>query len=171
MTVDLTINGLDSNDTLIGTAGADVLVAGIGNDSLDGLGGADGMYGGTGDDVYFFDNAGEFAIEAVGEGNDRAFTTVSYTLTPGSEVELLSAVDNSGTGAMDLFGNEFANEIWGNAGVNYLNGDGGNDALIGFGGRRHFARRRRHRLSRWRHRQRFAERRRRRRSDDRRRRQ
>ncbi len=132
---------------------------------------ADGMYGGIGDDVYLVDNAGDYAIEAVGEGHDTIFTSVSYTLIAGSEIELLSAIDNSAVTAMNLTGNDLANEIWGNDGVNVLTGAGGDDALIGFRRRRQPVRRRRHRLSRRRDRQRRALRRDRQRLHGRRRRQ
>ena len=94
----------------------------------------DGMYGGTGNDTYFFDNGGDFAIEAAGEGQDIAYTTVSYALNAGSEIEILSALDNGGTGAIDLHGNELGNQLWGNAGVNFLSGGDGADVLFGFGG-------------------------------------
>jgi VCBS repeat-containing protein len=133
-TVTVTVTGVDSNDTLLGTSGADTLTAGIGNDYIDGGAGADGMYGGTGNDIYVIDNVGDFTVEAASEGIDRAFTTISYALIAGSEVEILSARDNAGTGALDLFGNELGNELWGNEGVNFLSGGAGNDVLIGFGG-------------------------------------
>jgi Ca2+-binding RTX toxin-like protein len=128
------LDGGTGNDGLAGGTGNDFMVGGDGNDVLDGGTGADGMYGGIGNDVYFFDNAGDYAIEAAGEGHDTIFTSVSYALDTGSEIEILSAVDNSSASAMDLTGNELANELWGTNGVNILTGGAGNDALIGFGG-------------------------------------
>src|SRR5438270_5505131 len=44
--------------------------------------------------------------------------------TGGSEVEILSAIDNSSTMAMNLTGNEFANQLWGTNGANVLNRKG-----------------------------------------------
>ena len=66
--------------THIGNAGAN---------SLDGKGGADTMQGLGGNDIYLVDNAADAVIEAVGGGSDRSFTSVSYTLAAGREVEAL----------------------------------------------------------------------------------
>jgi Ca2+-binding RTX toxin-like protein/predicted extracellular nuclease len=128
------LDGGAGADALYGSEGDDLIVAGIGNDYLDGGTGVDGLYGGDGNDTYFLDNVGDYAIEAAGGGQDIAYTTVSYGLAAGSQVEILSALDNNGIAALDLFGNELANQLWGNAGVNYLNGGAGDDALLGFGG-------------------------------------
>ncbi|HTU13373.1 MAG TPA: FG-GAP-like repeat-containing protein [Allosphingosinicella sp.] len=113
VTVTIVLNGLDSNDTLRGTAGNDVLAGGLGND------------------VYFVENSGDAVLETAGQGTDRVFTSVSYTLAGGSEVEILSTTDNGGTGAINLTGNGFANTLLGNAGVNVLTGGAGNDVLDG----------------------------------------
>src|SRR6185503_17271767 len=43
------------------------------------------------------------------------------------------------TTAIDLTGNELANEMYGNAGANVLNGGGGADYMLGFGGADTFA--------------------------------
>ena len=45
----------------------------------------------------------------------------------------------AGTDAINLTGNELANQIWGNNGANTLNGGAGGDILIGFGGADTFA--------------------------------
>ena len=121
-TVTVTINGVDTDDTLLGTAGADTLDGGTGADDMSGL---------AGDDIYYVDNAGDVVHEAVGEGNDRVATSVSYTLAAGSEVERLDARDLSATTSLTLTGNEFANTIIGNNGDNILDGAGGNDTLGG----------------------------------------
>jgi Ca2+-binding RTX toxin-like protein len=131
------------NNILDGGAGADFLSAGIGSDVLYGgsaadvlIGGAgiDAMFGGTGDDTYYVDDGGDGATELAGEGMDRIATSAGYALAAGSEIEILEAITQSGTGALDLTGNAFANTIVGNAGVNILRGDGGNDVLAGLGG-------------------------------------
>ena len=76
VTVSLTINGLDTDDLLLGTAGSDFLIAGVGADTLVGLGGNDAMDGGTGIDTATFSGALGFADTAVNwivtsiEGND-----------------------------------------------------------------------------------------------------
>ena len=135
VTVSITLTGLDTDDLLLGTAGADMLIAGAGNDYLDGLGGADLMFGGTGNDVYIADLAADRTLEASGEGSrDVVYAKVSYELSGGSEIEVLSAYDQSGSAGLILVGNELDQEIYGNAGSNYLQGGGGNDYLIGLGG-------------------------------------
>jgi Ca2+-binding RTX toxin-like protein len=92
------------------------------------------MLGGAGDDTYFVDAAGDQVLEAGGQGHDTVFTSVSYTLSAGTEIELLATTDGELLTAINLTGNDLANELWGNAGANRLNGGGGNDVLYGFGG-------------------------------------
>ena len=99
-TVTVTITGVDSDDTLHGTAGANTLTGGIGNDLLLGLAGDDSLNGGSGDDRlygstgqndlaggmgndwYIVNSLTDVIIEATSAGtHDRVFTTVNYTLT------------------------------------------------------------------------------------------
>jgi Ca2+-binding RTX toxin-like protein len=127
-----------------GNAGANVLIGGGGSDYLVGLGGDDilvgnadassTLQGGAGNDSYYVSRAGDSLVEFVGEGNDRILTSVSYTLSAGQEIEMLSALDPSGTAAIDLAGNEFGQGILGTNGTNVLFGDGGADDLAGLGG-------------------------------------
>ena len=124
-----TING--TNSAVVGQAN-DTLVGGGGNDTLNGGSGADTMSGGAGNDTYIVDNAGDVVTEAVGGGTDKVFTTVSYTLAAGSEVETLTA--QAGTTNLTLTGNEFNNTINGSKGNNGLFGGAGNDALNGGAG-------------------------------------
>jgi serralysin len=119
------ISGSGDRDTLRGTAGAD---------NLDGQVGADTMAGRLGDDFYFVDHGGDVATELVGEGTDRVFASVTYTLNAGSHIETLSTTNNAGTGAINLTGNELTNTLIGNAGANTLDGGAGADSLYGFGG-------------------------------------
>ena len=87
-TVTVQVQGVDSDDILRGTAGNDVLFAGIGNDivlggagndelnggtgndTLYGEGGGDVARGGTGDDVYIVESMADVTEEGAGEGND-----------------------------------------------------------------------------------------------------
>jgi len=62
------------------------------------------------------------------------FTSFSYTLGNGQEIEMLSAVNQAATDPINLNGNSFINTIKGNAGDNIIDGRGGNDTLTGFGG-------------------------------------
>jgi serralysin len=92
------------------------------------------MIGFGGNDIFSVDNAADVAFEFAGQGSDTVYTSTSYMLNGGSEIETLSAQDNGSTNTINLTGNEYANTIYGNAGVNLLNGLGGADAMIGFGG-------------------------------------
>ncbi|HYI49221.1 MAG TPA: hypothetical protein VEX35_12235 [Allosphingosinicella sp.] len=129
-----TIFGNDGVNTLSGGGGADVLVGRAGNDILIGGAGIDTTNGGTGDDWHFVDNAADAVQEAAGEGTDRVFASVSYTLAAGAEVELFTTDSNGGTTAINLTGNAFAQALFGNAGANSLNGGGGADSMVGFAG-------------------------------------
>ena len=100
------IHGFGGNDTIIGGAGDDVLIGGTGIDHADGGDGNDVIYGeggidiargGAGDDVYIVDASTDIVEEAYGGGNDTVLTQVSYLLTSGAEVELLSTTFHAGT--------------------------------------------------------------------------
>ena len=121
-------------DIVNGNGGADIIFGVGGNDVLDGGDGDDQLFGGTGDDTYYVDTLSDLVVEAVGEGNDRVATGISYALAAGSEVETLEFVNSTSTSTVVLIGNEFANRIVGNAGVNFFFGGAGNDDLIGLGG-------------------------------------
>jgi serralysin len=130
--------------TIIGTAGDDVLVSQGGADTLLGLAGNDTlvgnasvastMQGGTGDDWYFLYGSGDSLVELAGQGNDRLLAGASYTLSAGREIETLTTLDAAGTAAVDLTGNELGQIILGNAGANVLSGGGGSDTLLGLAG-------------------------------------
>ncbi|MBO9629909.1 MAG: calcium-binding protein [Shinella sp.] len=130
------ITGGALNDLLYGEDGNDTLDGGAGDDLLDGGIGTDSMTGGIGNDRYYVDTAADLIIEAVGGGKgDRLFASASYTLRSGIEVERMETISVSGTTAINLTGNDFAQTIFGNAGANVLKGGGGNDVLRGYGGK------------------------------------
>ncbi|MBZ9758795.1 calcium-binding protein [Mesorhizobium sp. ESP6-5] len=106
-----------------------------GANKIDGRGGADTMKGYGGNDTYFVDNVHDKVVEQPGNGKDAVFASVSYALSAGSSVEKLASTQASGTGQINLTGNEFAQTIQGNAGANKINGGGGSDTLTGFGGK------------------------------------
>jgi Ca2+-binding RTX toxin-like protein len=122
------------DDTIDGRAGNDLLEGNDGNDILNGGTGMDLLTGGKGDDVYYVDNVGDQVVEGARGGTDVVYASASYVLGAGNEVEVLSAFDQGGTGALDLTGNAFAQTLIGNAGGNMLNGGGGADVLYGLGG-------------------------------------
>jgi len=124
---DDTIDGQAGNDELNGGAGQDSLFGGAGNDVLDGGTGADTMAGGVGDDTYVVDNVLDSVVEAAGEGSDRVFSSVDYTLTANTELLTLIA----GSAAVIGTGNALDNDIIGNQNNNTLIGLDGNDFLDG----------------------------------------
>jgi len=131
---DDTIDGQAGNDELHGGAGLDSLFGGAGNDYLDGGTGADIMAGGVGD--YVVDNALDSVVEAAGEGSDRVFSSVDYTLT--GNVENLTLISGSaaviGIGNAErneIFGNESNNIIFGGDGFDFLHGGAGADTMTG----------------------------------------
>ncbi|HEV2816696.1 MAG TPA: DVUA0089 family protein, partial [Allosphingosinicella sp.] len=105
-----------------------------GDNYLDGGGGTDVLQGFSGNDTYVVDGLSDYVVEGAGEGTDIVYARSSYTLVSGQEIEILSAINQASPNAMDLAGNEFANQIYGNAGANILDGGAGGDVLQGFGG-------------------------------------
>lgn len=132
--IDGTGNSLDN--LLTGNAAANVLEGLAGNDRIDGGAGADTMIGGTGDDTFYVDDAGDRVIELAGQGNDRIYSRVEYSLV-GQAVETL--VLTGPAGAINGFGNELANLLIGNAGVNFLDGGPGADVMRGGAGNDSYA--------------------------------
>jgi Ca2+-binding RTX toxin-like protein len=127
------LDGRKGNDFLDGGAGNDRLIGGDGHDKLKGGAGVDLLYGNIGNDTYYVENVADAVYEAIGEGTvDRVFTTLSYTLTAGQEIEYLHA--DTATKPMALGGNEFANRIYGAGGNDSLSGFAGDDRLDGKAG-------------------------------------
>jgi Ca2+-binding RTX toxin-like protein len=128
-TTALNLAGNEFVNRIIGNNGANALTGGGGADFLVGLGGNDTYYVDTGDTI----------DEVVGGGTDRVAATTSFTLNAGANVELLEAVNSSATTALNLTGNELAQQVAGNAGANVIDGGSGNDLLTGYGGADIFA--------------------------------
>ena len=124
------LTGNDVGNTIFGTAGQNTLIGGGGADTLAGFGG---------NDFYRVEDVLDQVIETAGNGYDSVYAATSYTLTAGSAVEVLAAIDPSSMAGLNLTGNAFANEIYGNAGANILNGGNGSDLLFGYGGADNFA--------------------------------
>lgn len=116
------ITGNDGNNVLIGGGGNDVLIGRLGNDS------------------YLVDSASDSVVETAGQGAlDVVYTTVSYTLAAGAEIEVFAVNDPATTAEVNLTGNEFGQLLLGNAGDNRLDGGGGSDTLVGRDGNDTFA--------------------------------
>lgn len=118
--------GNANDNVLIGNSGANVITGYAGNDRLDGGAGADTLIGGAGDDFYVLDNTGDTVVEAVDEGLDVVYSSVSYRLADNVETLLLT-----GFASIDGSGNALNNSITGNRGNNVLDGRGGVDVLRG----------------------------------------
>lgn len=114
------ITGTSANDTIFGTMGDDRIIGNAGSDK---------MHGGAGDDYYYIDSTGDSVVEKVGEGKDKVFSSISYTLL--DHVEDLKLL---GTSDLSASGNAVANSISGNEGKNVIDGKAGNDMLYGLGG-------------------------------------
>jgi Ca2+-binding RTX toxin-like protein len=120
--------------TLVGNGIAQEIYGNNGANFIDGGGGADFLSGLGGNDVYIVDSADDFVFESAGGGRDVVYARANYALGASQEVEVLSAQSQSSISALDLSGNNLANELYGNAGANTLNGGGAADYLMGFGG-------------------------------------
>ncbi len=126
------IVGSGHADDFTGTNGVNIISGGGGNDTINARGGADTMSGGSGDDKYYVDNLGDIVNELAGQGSDRVYASVNYTLGAAQAIEFLYA--NAGATGLTLTGNELANNVQGNAGVDTLFGMDGADTLDGRGG-------------------------------------
>jgi Ca2+-binding RTX toxin-like protein len=135
---DNVLNGLNGNDQLAAGGGHDVLQGGAGADRLHGGAGNDAMAGGADNDTYFVEDASDAVTEYGGQGVDQVFTSVSWTLTAGADVETLRTTNDAGVGAINLTGNSSGNDIIGNAGNNVIGGGDGDDYLTGLAGRDSF---------------------------------
>ena len=132
-----TISGGGGNDTLNGDSGNDTILGGVGDDWIDGGTGIDAIIGGGGNDVMIVNDAGDQIVEVAGGGSsDRVAARVSYELSTGVEVELLTTTASGGLANIDLTGNEFSQMIVGNAADNVIADGGGASAddLRGLGG-------------------------------------
>ncbi|PZQ48731.1 MAG: hypothetical protein DI556_13005 [Rhodovulum sulfidophilum] len=124
-----TVRGTADANVILTGAGADRLTAGGGADHLDGGLGADTMNGGLGDDTYVVDDAGDRVIESTGGasgGVDTVLSSVSFTL--GANLEHLTL---TGGNSLSGTGNGLGNILTGGDGWDSLAGRGGADTLIG----------------------------------------
>ena len=124
------LTGNQLNQLIYGNAGANSLNSGGGADTLIGL---------RGDDIYLVSDGRERIVENAGEGRDVVYTSVTYALDRGAEIEVLSSASIAAATTLYLVGNEFGQEVLGNNGLNYLDGGLGADALIGYGNADTFA--------------------------------
>jgi Ca2+-binding RTX toxin-like protein len=128
-----TITGNMGSNVLRGLDGDDVLRGLDGDDLLAGDAGADLLIGGLGNDTYYAD-ADDTIQEDGGQGNDRVAAMTSVFLSAAASIEVLEAVNRTGTDLIDLGGSDTVNFIGGNDGTNILYGRGGSDTLYGYDG-------------------------------------
>jgi|CXWL01.1.fsa_nt_gi Ca2+-binding RTX toxin-like protein len=95
------------------------------NNTLTGNSAANVLTGGTGNDTYYA-GVGDTMVEAINEGTDLVYSTISWTL--GANLEKLTLF---GTGAVNGIGNSLNNTLTGNSAANGLTGGAGNDTLAG----------------------------------------
>lgn len=112
-----------------GTGGVDNLSGTVNDDVFDGGFGADTMTGGLGSDIYYVDNVADSIVENIGEGTEKVYSSLSYTLP--ANVEHLTL---TGTSSINAIGNNWDNILTGNRGNNILNGGAGADTMIGGAG-------------------------------------
>ena len=127
-----TIKGGTENDQLYGEDGDDSLLAEGGNDTLEGGAGNDTMAGGTGDDEYLVTDSGDVVVEVAGQGTDTVRTSVTFDAGTTGEIEVINTSNQGAYVALDISGDNTANQIRGNNGANRLEGRGGNDEIYGY---------------------------------------
>ena len=124
-TTAINLTGNNLANIVIGNAGANILSGGSGADTLRGLGGSD---------TYIVDSASDTIAEIASGGLDTLRTSVSYVLAPNVSIEVVRTINDAGTAAINLTGNNLSNLIVGNNGANVIDGKAGADNLQGLGG-------------------------------------
>lgn len=112
--------GQDSDDRIVGSAGADRIDGGLGNDTL---------IGGSGADTYFVDSSFDVIVEAAGRETDTVYATSTYKLADNVENIYLQ-----GTADLAAYGNASANLMFGNSGNNAFDGGAEADVMYGYDG-------------------------------------
>lgn len=123
--------GGQSNDLLIGSAGANILIGGAGRDRIIGGEGADVINGGLGRD-YLFGDTGSDTVAFMGMANG-VLVTLGQSIVYNNIGGPLSAEDII-AGFENVIGTGFADVIHGDAGNNLIAGAGGADFLDGNAG-------------------------------------
>lgn len=133
------IDAGNGNDSVAGSAGADVINGGIGNDTLFGGIGVDTLNGGDGDDTFIAKADGLNSVDAYhgGAGNDAIVATSSVVIdwTKTSSIESVNGggytnvviTGGSGSDVLDFSAISLT-------GIAKIDGGGGNDAITGTAG-------------------------------------
>lgn len=115
-------------------SGDDIITTLDGDDLINGGSGADWMNGGDGNDIYYVENGNDLVIEAAGQGQDKVFARIDFTLSNNVEELVLSGAARFGAGnGLDnvLQGSTGDDSLYGLAGNDRLSGNLGNDMLKG----------------------------------------
>ena len=126
-----TLIGNDGNDYLVGGGLSDSLVGGAGADTLEGKGGADSLAGGIGNDVYLTSWQNIQVIESNGHGTDLIRSTVDFSLVYSPSFANIENLYLSGNSNLKGTGNSLSNYITGNDGSNTITAGAGNDTILG----------------------------------------
>ena len=127
--------GNDKDNTINGTAGADVILGLRGGDNINGRGNGDTLYGGFGADKLIGGGGvdkllgGQGRDELLGDsGDDQLFGNGGVDILDGG---VGNDFMNGGTGADDMKGGDGDDHMDGSADHDTMNGGGGADTLIG----------------------------------------
>jgi Ca2+-binding RTX toxin-like protein len=120
LTVPITVDGGEGNDSLIGGSSNDSLFGGAGNDSLHGKDGNDVLFGGDGNDDLRGNDGND---QMHGQGGDD-------TMEGGAGNDYMLGHDGNDR----MLGGKGNDEISGNDGNDKMHGDDGNDSLDGDAG-------------------------------------
>ncbi|WP_307942307.1 retention module-containing protein [Pseudomonas mosselii] len=132
-----TLTGTSGDDVLLAGAGDTILHGGAGNDVLVAGAGNNSLYGGDGDDL-LIGGPGNDLLDG-GPGNDtasyaRATSGVTVDLSHVGQQNTVGAGLDTLTGIENLIGSDYNDTLTGNDGDNLLNGGAGNDVLRGGAG-------------------------------------
>lgn len=117
-------NGTNGNDSLFGSAAANVLNGLGGDDTIYGTGGADTLDGGTGDDKLSYTTSGIAVTVKLGAYN--AGTGASAAATLGGD-----AAGDKATNFENVEGTDYNDVLTGNAGANNIQGGASDDLIAG----------------------------------------
>jgi trimeric autotransporter adhesin len=121
----LTGTAVSGNNSVVGNAGYDVLLAGTGSDTLIAGSGDDTLIGGTGPDTFVINSAADVIESISGSSGNQIVAAINYTLP--STVDILTL---TGTDALLGVGNAAADSITANSGNDTLVAGSGADTLI-----------------------------------------
>ncbi|HEY1225009.1 MAG TPA: M10 family metallopeptidase C-terminal domain-containing protein, partial [Brevundimonas sp.] len=124
------VGGMGGNDTINGLAGNDTLNGGTGNDVLNGGENDDILIGGLGDDQLDGGNGFDIA-DYSGAGSAVTVNLATGLASGGAGADTLTSIEEIRGGAYNdtLTGNGSDNILRGGGGIDTMNGGGGNDIL------------------------------------------